>query len=107
MGRSVAKIVVKEALTAGHQVFTTIFTIATSYPPSPTVVACEADTILGSAMMGPNRPGRGAHVATASFTVEPGTRDEASALSLASTPSMGRVQRNSRPSSSTPLSKPT
>ena len=40
-------------------------------PPGRTVVACEGDTILGSAKMGPNRPGRGAHVATASFMVDP------------------------------------
>jgi hypothetical protein len=40
-------------------------------PPSQTVVAVEGSTILGSAKMGPNRPGRGAHVATASFMVDP------------------------------------
>jgi L-amino acid N-acyltransferase YncA len=40
-------------------------------PPGQTVVAVEDDTILGSAKMGPNRPGRGAHVATASFLVDP------------------------------------
>lgn len=36
-----------------------------------TVVAVDGDTILGSATMGPNRPGRGAHIATASFMVDP------------------------------------
>lgn len=40
-------------------------------PPGQTVVAVEGDTVLGSAKMGPNRPGRGAHVATASFMVDP------------------------------------
>lgn len=42
-------------------------------PPGLTVVATdgEEDTVLGSAKMGPNRPGRGAHVATASFMVDP------------------------------------
>ena len=35
------------------------------------VVADEEGTILGSAKMGPNRPGRGAHVSTASFMVDP------------------------------------
>jgi GNAT superfamily N-acetyltransferase len=40
-------------------------------PPGATVVAVEADTILGTASMGPNRPGRGSHVATASFMVDP------------------------------------
>ena len=40
-------------------------------PPSRTVVAVEGSRILGSAKMGPNRPGRGSHVATASFIVDP------------------------------------
>lgn len=40
-------------------------------PPGRTVVAVEGATVLGSAKMGPNRPGRGAHVATASFMVDP------------------------------------
>ena len=41
-------------------------------PPGRTVVAVDADgAILGSAKMGPNRPGRGSHVATASFMVDP------------------------------------
>ena len=40
-------------------------------PPGHTVVAVEGDVVLGSAKMGPNRPGRGAHVATASFMVDP------------------------------------
>jgi len=40
-------------------------------PPGRTVVAVDGDTIVGSAKMGPNRPGRGSHVATASFMVDP------------------------------------
>jgi GNAT superfamily N-acetyltransferase len=40
-------------------------------PPGLTVVAMDGDELLGSAKMGPNRPGRGAHVATASFMVDP------------------------------------
>ena len=40
-------------------------------PPARTVVAVDGGTVLGSAKMGPNRPGRGAHVATASFMVDP------------------------------------
>lgn len=43
-------------------------------PPAHTVVAVEEDApevVLGSAHMGPNRPGRGAHVANASFMVNP------------------------------------
>jgi len=41
-------------------------------PPGLTVVAVdEAGTVLGSAKMGPNRPGPGAHVATGSYMVDP------------------------------------
>lgn len=42
--------------------------------PAATVVAVDTDdpeVILGTAHMGPNRPGRGAHVANASFMVAP------------------------------------
>jgi L-amino acid N-acyltransferase YncA len=35
------------------------------------VVAVDGDTVLGTATMGPNRPGRGSHVATGSFLVDP------------------------------------
>lgn len=38
-------------------------------PPGRAVVACDGDQILGTAKMGPNRPGPGSHVATASFMV--------------------------------------
>ena len=40
-------------------------------PPGQTVVAVDGDIIVGSAKMGPNRPSRGAHIATASFMVDP------------------------------------
>ena len=40
-------------------------------PPGQTVVAEHDGLVLGSAKMGPNRPGRGAHIATASFMVDP------------------------------------
>lgn len=43
-------------------------------PPSFTVVATFNDVVVGSAKMGPNRGGRGAHVATASFMVDPGAQ---------------------------------
>jgi L-amino acid N-acyltransferase YncA len=43
-------------------------------PPGRTVVLEEEGTILGSAKMGPNRPGRGDHVGTASFMVAPEAR---------------------------------
>ena len=40
-------------------------------PPGRTVVAVDGDAVVGSARMGPNRPGRGAHIATGSFMVDP------------------------------------
>jgi len=38
-------------------------------PPGHTVVATDGPRVLGTAKMGPNRPGPGSHVATASFMV--------------------------------------
>jgi GNAT superfamily N-acetyltransferase len=38
-------------------------------PPGHIVVACDGSRLLGTAKMGPNRPGPGSHVATASFMV--------------------------------------
>jgi len=43
-------------------------------PPGHAVVACDGSRILGSAKMGPNRPGPGSHVATASFMVDQDAR---------------------------------
>jgi GNAT superfamily N-acetyltransferase len=48
-------------------------------PPGHTVVLEEdgpdgSSTVLGSATMGPNRPGRGSHVGTASFMVSSAAR---------------------------------
>jgi L-amino acid N-acyltransferase YncA len=41
-------------------------------PPGLTVVAVDDDgRVLGTAKMGPNRPGPGAHVSTASYMVDP------------------------------------
>ncbi|MEB3367818.1 GNAT family N-acetyltransferase [Saccharopolyspora mangrovi] len=40
-------------------------------PPGRTVVAVEGDRVLGTAISAPNREGPGAHVATASFMVDP------------------------------------
>jgi GNAT superfamily N-acetyltransferase len=48
-------------------------------PPCAAFVAVgegEDGTILGSAKAGPNRPGRGSHVATASFMVSPDARGQ-------------------------------
>jgi len=48
------------------------------------VVATDADgTVLGTAKMGPNRPGRGRHVGTASFMVAPAARGRGVARQLA------------------------
>ncbi|MEI7057824.1 GNAT family N-acetyltransferase [Nocardioides sp. CCNWLW239] len=38
------------------------------------VVAVEGDEVVGSAKMGPNRPGRGSHIGTASFMVSSAAR---------------------------------
>ena len=43
-------------------------------PPGHTVVACDGSRVLGTAKMEPNRPGPGAHVATASFMVAAAAR---------------------------------
>ena len=43
-------------------------------PPTQVLVAVDGQTVLGSAKTGPNRPGRGAHIATASFMVDPDHR---------------------------------
>ena len=40
-------------------------------PAGHVVVAVDGPTVLGSAKTGPNRPGRGRHVSTASFMVAP------------------------------------
>ena len=44
-------------------------------PPDRTAVAVEGGVVLGTARMGPNRPARGSHVATASFMVDPHARN--------------------------------
>jgi L-amino acid N-acyltransferase YncA len=43
-------------------------------PPALTVVAVDGERVLGTAKMGPNRGGPGAHVSTASFMVADGAR---------------------------------
>ncbi len=43
-------------------------------PPGLTVVLMEREPVIGTAKMGPNRPGRGDHVGTASFMVAPDAR---------------------------------
>jgi L-amino acid N-acyltransferase YncA len=52
-------------------------------PPGRTVVAVEDGVILGSAKMGPNRPGRGAHIGTASFMVDVAARGKGVGRALA------------------------
>lgn len=49
------------------------------------VVVAVADdgVVVGTAKCGPNRPGRGAHVATASFMVDPGRQGEGIGRALA------------------------
>ena len=51
--------------------------------PGHAVVAAEDGEVLGTAKMGPNRPGRGAHVATASFMVSPAAQGRGVGRALA------------------------
>lgn len=52
--------------------------------PAYTLVAVDAEgTVLGSAKWGPNRPGRGAHVSTASFMVDEAARGRGVGRALA------------------------
>ena len=52
--------------------------------PGRTVVAVDdAGVLLGSAKMGPNRPGRGAHIGTASFMVGAAARGKGVGRALA------------------------
>jgi len=46
-------------------------------PPGETVVLEQDGAVLGSAKMGPNRPGYGDHIGTASFMVSPAARGRA------------------------------
>ena len=52
-------------------------------PPGLTVVLEEDGEILGTAKMGPNRPGRGDHVGTASFMVASAARGRGVGRALA------------------------
>ena len=52
-------------------------------PPGETVVFEEAGEILGTAKHGPNRPGRGSHVGTASFMVSDAARGRGVGRALA------------------------
>jgi len=52
-------------------------------PPGETAVLEEGGVILVSANMGPNRPGHGDHIGTASFMVAPGARGRGVGRSLA------------------------
>jgi L-amino acid N-acyltransferase YncA len=51
--------------------------------PGRTLVLEQAGEVLGSAKMGPNRPGRGDHVGTASFMVAPAARGRGVGRALA------------------------
>jgi L-amino acid N-acyltransferase YncA len=54
-----------------------------SAPPSRTVVAETDGRVVGSAKMGPNRDGPGAHIGTASFMVDPAVRGRGVGRTLA------------------------
>jgi len=53
-------------------------------PPGLTVVLDDDGVVLGTAKMGPNRPGRGDHVGTASFMVAPAAQGRGVGRALAS-----------------------
>ena len=72
-----------------------------------TVVAVDGDTVLGAATAGPDRPGRGSHVATASFMVSPAAVDAVSGGRSRRTSFGGPRGRASGPCSSTPWSRRT
>ena len=76
-------------------------------PPGRTVVAFDDVSLLGTAKMGPNRPGRGSHIATASFMVNPEFERQGVGHELASTLSSGPAQRVTSAFSSTRSSNPT
>ncbi|MBM9461863.1 GNAT family N-acetyltransferase [Aeromicrobium sp. YIM 150415] len=44
-------------------------------PPGLTVVAVDADRVVGTAALGPNRPGPGSHISTGSFMVAAESRN--------------------------------
>jgi len=52
-------------------------------PPGQTVVLEDGGPILGTAKMGPNRPGPGNHIGTASFMVAPDARGRGVGRALA------------------------
>ncbi len=52
-------------------------------PPDRVAVATIDGVVVGSAKMGPNRPGRGKHVATASFMVDPRSQGQGVGRALA------------------------
>lgn len=51
-------------------------------PPGATVVLVDDGEVLGTAKMGPNRPGHGDHVGTASFMVPPAARGRGAGRAL-------------------------
>lgn len=51
-------------------------------PPGRTVVALDGEAVIGTARMGPNKPGPGAHVATASFMVPAAARGKGAGRAL-------------------------
>lgn len=52
-------------------------------PPGQTAVAWDGSGVLGTAKMGPNRPGPGAHISTASFMVAAAARGRGVGRALA------------------------
>ncbi len=51
-------------------------------PPGRAIVGCDGGCVVGTAVMGPNRPGHGSHIATASFMVDPAHHGEGTGRAL-------------------------
>ncbi|WP_433343634.1 N-acetyltransferase family protein [Streptomyces sp. CA-253872] len=75
--------------------------------PAHVVVAEEAGTVLGTAHMYANRAGNGAHVASASYMVDPAHQGRGAGRALSPTAWTGRARRASAASSTTPSSRRT
>jgi hypothetical protein len=72
-------------------------------PPSRTVVAVDDDgTVLGTAKMNPNQMGAGAHIASASYMVDPARFGKGSGGRSVTTRWNGRGPRATGACSSTP-----
>ncbi len=76
-------------------------------PPNLTLILLDAGAVVGTATLHPNHAGPAAHVANASFAIDPRCRGRGSAANWPRTRSPGRAPRATVPCSSTRSSKRT